>query len=184
MVPTSIQYSNVCTGCPAISESFGYNPDGTVASTTNRNGVTTAYTYTTDGRKLVASTTQAAGTSVMRTVSTTWHATLAKPLQVIEPTRTTSYTYDGAGRTLTTSVAVTGETTRTTTYTYTPEGWLATAKGPRTDVNETTTYTYYANGNVQTVTNPKGQVTTYKQRGQVFHYHIRHARLLKSWPAP
>ena len=165
VLPTSVTYRHICAGCPDVSESFSYNTDGRLITQVDRNGVTTSYTYTTDGRGLVASTTQASGTSIASTVSTTWHASFPVPTQIVEPTRTTNFTYDGAGHLLTTSAVVPGLPTRTTTNTYNAQGRLASVQGPRTDVNDTTTYTYYtsgtANGSVSQVTNAKGQITSF-----------------------
>lgn len=49
---------------------------------------------------------------------------------------------------------------RNWTYTYNSNGQVATADGPRTDVNDVTAYTYDNVGNLATVTNALGQVTT------------------------
>ncbi len=168
VLPTRVDYMHICAACANLFETFAYDTNGFVTSQTDRGGVTTTTTYTNDGRGLVASTTQAAGTGLMRTRTTTWHASFNVPLVITEPTgiasaptRTTTYTYDGAGRRLTETVATAGQTARTTTYTYNVQGRLASVDGPRSDVNDVTTYTYDANGNVYQMTNPKGQTTTY-----------------------
>lgn len=153
-------YDSCGSSCTPLEISYVYDNDGRVLSKTDLRGVTTTYTYTTDGRGLLASTTAAAGTSIMRTVTTVWHPTLRLPTQVIEPTRTTNYTYDSAGRKLTESVTA-GAETRTTSYTRNAQGQITSVNGPRTDVNDITTYTYHADGNVYTVTTPLGQTTTY-----------------------
>lgn len=158
--PTSIQYANVCAGCSVPEETFTYDTAGRVLTAIDRRNVKTTYAYTTDGRGLLASKTEAAETGLMRTTTTTWHPTLPLPMQVVEPTKMTNYTYDSAGRNLTTGVTASGQT-RTTTNTYDAAGRLVTVDGPRTDVNDITSYTYHPNGTVHTVTNPKGQVTTY-----------------------
>ncbi len=142
----------------AVAESYAYDTNGMLTSHTNKKGVVATTTYNT--RNLVASTTEAAGTAVMRTVSYTYHPTLDLPTQIIEPTKTTNITYDTAGRVLTSSVVADGQT-RTTTNTYNTQGLVASVKGPRTDVNDTTTYTYDSYGNVLTITNPKNQTTTF-----------------------
>jgi RHS repeat-associated protein len=160
VLPTRVDYSHICNGCANSFETFAYDANGYLTSQVDRRGVATTYTYSADGRGLVTSRTEASGTALARTVSTTWHPSLRVPTQVIEPTRSTNYTYDAAGRKLTESVVANAET-RTTTYTYDASGRLASVNGPRTDVNDTTTYTYHGNGAVYQVTNPKGQVTTY-----------------------
>jgi RHS repeat-associated protein len=172
VLPTRIDYRHICNGCPDSFETFTYNTNGLLISQTDRRGVTTTTTYTTDGRNLPTSRTEAAGTSVMRTVSTTWHPTLHVPTQVVEPTRTTTFTYDAAGRQLTQSVSAGGQT-RTSSNTYDSLGRLTMANGPRTDVLDTTNYTYHGNTRqIHTITNAKGQVTTthsYNAHGNPVH---------------
>jgi RHS repeat-associated protein len=168
VLPSTIQYSHYSAACPTctLTETYNYTATGKLSAFTDRNGVSTTYVY--GARDLPISVTQAYGTSVARTVTTTWHPTLRQPVTVTEPTRVTNYTYDAAGRTTQVSVTADGQT-RTTFKTYNADGLLASVKGPRTDVNDTTTYTYFAlnhacigcRGQVNTVTNPKGHVTTY-----------------------
>jgi len=53
---------------------------------------------------------------------------------------------------------------QTWSYTYHPtNGQIATADGPRTDVNDVTTYGYDANGNVSDMSNAAGHVTLYPE---------------------
>ncbi|MBL8521047.1 MAG: choice-of-anchor D domain-containing protein [Betaproteobacteria bacterium] len=165
ILPTRIDYKHVCAGCTDSFETFTYNTDGRLLSHTDRNGITTTTSYTTDGRGLVASTTQASNTSLMRTVTTTWHPTLSVPTQIVEPAtggnRVTTFTHDSAGRVLTQTVTA-GGISRTSTNTYDTQGRLISVDGPRTDVSDITTYTYQGTSILpHTVTNPKGQVTTY-----------------------
>jgi RHS repeat-associated protein len=154
----------VTIACPAcgpnnsVSDSMLYDANNNLTKHTNKAGIETTYTY--NARNLVTSRTEASGTAAARTVSYQWHPTFNLPTQVIEPTKTTTYTYDTAARVVQTDVTANG-VTRTTSRVYNAQGLLQSEKGPRTDVNDTTTYTYDTAGNVATVTNPKGQVTTY-----------------------
>jgi YD repeat-containing protein len=111
-------------------------------------------------------------TPVARTINTAWDSTLRKPLQIAEPRRLTTYTYDAKGNVLTRVVRATNDTTGAQgfsaapvgqsavwVYTYNARSQVLTAKGPRSDVNDTTTYDY--DGNLASITNAAGHVTTY-----------------------
>jgi YD repeat-containing protein len=88
-----------CTTCSSGDiQAYTYNSNGFVNSKTDWNGNTTTYTRDVHGREL--SRTEAAGTPQARTITTTWDATLNKPLTVTEPDRLTEYTYDTEGRLL------------------------------------------------------------------------------------
>jgi RHS repeat-associated protein len=162
-----------------------YDAAGWVSSRTDYNGNLTCYANdAARGLELVrvegfapgsacpanlASYTPASGTR-QRKISTTWNATFRAPATVTEANRTTSFTYDASGNTLTKSItdtSVTPNVSRTWTYTYDSYGRVLTADGPRTDVPDGTTYTYYTCttgyqcGQLQTVTNAAGQTTTY-----------------------
>ena len=88
-----------CAHCGNDAASYTYDSNGFVASKTDFNGHVTTYTRDTRGREL--SRTEAAGTPEARTVSTTWHPALNKPLTITEPGRLTTYSYDPDGRLLT-----------------------------------------------------------------------------------
>lgn len=164
--PTSA--SSYCSGCPD-NAARTYDGDGNVATRTDFNGHETTYSYD-ELTNRETSRTEAYGTSVARTITTKWDASWQQPDLITEPNRTTAYTYNSLGDTLTktvTDTTVTPNVTRVWTYTYDSYGRMLTAKGPRTDVNSTTTYTYYTCttgsqcGELETVTDPVGNVTTY-----------------------
>jgi RHS repeat-associated protein len=150
----------------AMSESFTYDAYGLLSSKTDKRGVVASYTH--DSRGLETSRTEADGTSVARTITTQWHATLHKPTLVTEPGRTTAYTYDANGNALTRTVSDTATSqSRVWTYTYDSNNRLLTENGPRTDVTDLTTYTYYTCttggrcGRLQTIKNALNQITTF-----------------------
>src|SRR5690606_10002099 len=87
------------SGCGANSAATTYDSSGRVASRTDFKGVITTYSY--DSRNLEVSRTEAYGTAKARTVTTTWHSTFRLPMSIVEPNRTTSFTYDGNGNVLT-----------------------------------------------------------------------------------
>ena len=166
---------------PAATQTTTYDALGFRSSTSDWNGNVINFTH--DSRGLETSRTEAFGTPDERTITTTWHPTLRLPTQIIEPGRTTDFTYDASGNVLTrtetdtTTQSIpysTAGRTRTTTFTYHPEGvngqfMVATQDGPRTDVSDVTTFTYTAEGFIDTVTNPLNQttqVTSYNSRGQ------------------
>ena len=82
ILPKTIEYT-VCPTCSPVPapliRSFMYDSEGRISSQTNANNITRTFTYTADGRNLLASTTDASGTAVMRTVSTTWDAVMPLP---------------------------------------------------------------------------------------------------------
>src|SRR6185437_3067938 len=137
--------------------------NGYVASRTDENGNVTLYQN--DPRGLVLSKTEAAGTPQQRVTSFTWLPNFHLPAQIVEPGRTTGFTYDASGNLLTrTETDTTTSTipysttgrTRSVSYTYTATGQVQTATDPR---NNVTTYSYDASGTLVSVTNALNQVT-------------------------
>lgn len=164
------------SGSPISSTNFSYDANGNVASRTDFNGNKTTYIYDLT-RNLETSRTEASGTALARTISTTWHPTYRLPTAITEPGRVTNYAYDATtGNLLTKSITDTAtNATRTWTYTYTTtaDGTLAALlkkiDGPRTDVSDITSYGYYPNGDLKTVTNALGhvtQITSYDPNGR------------------
>lgn len=153
--------SQPCTGCGGnASQSRTYDTNGNVSQKTDFNGNITQYQY--NSRNLEISRTEAYGTPDAHTVTTTWHATLTLPVEITEPGKTTTFTYDSTGNLLTrteTDTTVMPNVSRTTTSTYNSTGQILTIDGPRTDVNDITTFTYDSMGNRATVTNALSQVT-------------------------
>ncbi|MCG7923069.1 MAG: DUF6531 domain-containing protein [Candidatus Thiodiazotropha lotti] len=88
-----------CTTCSSGDiQAYTYDSNGFIASKTDWNGNITTYTRDVQGREL--SRTEASGTPQARIITTTWDATLNKPLTVTEPEQLTEYTYDTEGRLL------------------------------------------------------------------------------------
>ena len=147
---------------PAATKTWTYDGNGYIASRTDWKGNLT--TFVNNAQGLQTSRTEASGTPDARTITTTWHATLRLPTQIVGPGRTTDFTYDATGKLLTrtetdTTGGPTNGQTRTWTYTYTVTGLLETVNGPRTDVTDTTTNTYTSEGYLEQVTNALGHVT-------------------------
>lgn len=84
--------------CPASNSSYIYNNRGQVISKTDAQGLVTTFIY--NNRGLEISRTEASDTSLARTITTEWDQTRFLPTKVIEPTRTTLYSYDDRGREL------------------------------------------------------------------------------------
>jgi RHS repeat-associated protein len=166
--------SAYCPSCPNIGNAT-FDANGNYASKYDLSGRGATYVYDLS-RNLQTSRTEGSGVAA-RTISTSWHPTYRLPASESvyagssatgTPLRTTSYTYDSAGNTLTRTVSdPAASSSRTWTYTYDSLGHLLTSDGPRTDVSDVTTYTYYncvtgsECGQPQTVTNASGHVTTY-----------------------
>ncbi|TFY96143.1 RHS repeat protein, partial [Ramlibacter humi] len=129
---------------------------GLVLSETDFLGGVTTFQWLTP-RMLPASVTQAYGTPLARTRSTTWHSTLSLPATVTEPGKTTAWTYDAAGHPLTQMVTdtATGQT-RTWSWTYNAQQLMATSSAPG---QGTTTYTWNAAGQLTKQANALNQET-------------------------
>ena len=162
--PKMIHVDEPCvSGCsnPRASE-LAYDANGFVKSATDFNGHTTIYSR--NSRGLETARTEAAGSPVARTVTTTYDPTWRVATLVTEPTssgtRTTTYAPDDRGNVLRKDVTVAGET-RTWTYTYNALGQRISVDGPRTDVTDVTTMTYTPNGDLETVTDAAGNVTRF-----------------------
>lgn len=147
-----------CPTCGPVSSSETYDAYGFVASRTDFNGVTTTYVH--NSRGLEESRTEAVGTPEQRTLTTQWHSTFRVPLQVDEPGRRTTYTYDANGNRLTQTVTDTATNeSRATTWTYNGLGQVLTMNGPLAGNVDLTTYTYDAAGNLASITNALGHQT-------------------------
>jgi RHS repeat-associated protein len=159
----------LCVSC-GQDPVYTYNGSAHLQSRRNSLGMTTSYSWSTDGRNLPTVVSQGGPTITSRTTTTTWHATYRLPTKIVEPTRTTDNTYDSSGNLQTktvTDTSVSPNVLRTSTYTYDGYGRVLTADGPRTDASDVTTFEYYicttgyACGQVHTVTNAAGHITTY-----------------------
>jgi YD repeat-containing protein len=161
------------SGSGTVSSSLTYDVNGNVSSITDFNGNRTTFTYDLT-RNLELTRVEAAGSSNARTITTAWHANWRLPIQIAQPQRRTTYTYDANGNVLTKSVQATSDATGTSgfnavllgtarvwTYTYNQYGQILTEKGPRTDVNDLTTYAYDEQGNLASITNAAGHTTSY-----------------------
>jgi len=84
--------------CSASNSTYTYNTLGQMLTKTDAQGLITTYTY--NDRWLEVSRTEATGTPMARTITTEWDPTRALKTKVVEPTRTTLYTYDAQGRQL------------------------------------------------------------------------------------
>ena len=146
--PKMIHVDEPCvSGCsnPRASE-LAYDANGFVKSATDFNGHTTIYSR--NARGLETARTEAAGSPVARTITTTYDPAWRVATLVTEPTssvRTTTYAPDDRGNVLRKDVTV-GAETRTWTYTYNPLGQRTSVDGPRTDVSDVTVITYMPDG--------------------------------------
>jgi RHS repeat-associated protein len=153
--PTAI--SGVDCGCSSGvgAKAFTYDANGFVSSMTDFDGNVTTFVHNALGEE--TSRTEASGTPLARTITTTWSTTFHLPTKIVEPNRTTTFTYDANGNLLTKS-ATDGTHTRTWTYTYNTHGQVLTAKDPD---NHVTATTYDAKGDVETIKNALNQVLSF-----------------------
>ncbi|TAH32498.1 MAG: RHS repeat protein [Alphaproteobacteria bacterium] len=175
--PKITQVEGIANGtCEAANQNYTYDGNGYPLSKTDWKGNVTKYTY--NARGLQESRTEAFGTAQARTITTTWHANFRVPTQIVEPGKTTTFTYDPTTgwmltktETDTTTHSVpyaTNGQARTWTYTYTTAGLVDTINGSRTDVTDVTDYDYDTSGNLTRITNAVGQqinITSYDLNG-------------------
>ncbi len=165
-----------CASCGSDSgASYVYDARQQVTSMTDAKGVVTTFTHDARGNRLTE--TEASGTALARTTTTTYTAqnqaaAITRP-SVGSPgkNQVTSHTYDARGNLLTRTVSgFAGATavSATTSFSYNELGQIIAIDGPRTDVNDITTLAYYPNdpaegsnrGQLRTVTNALGHATT------------------------
>jgi RHS repeat-associated protein len=155
------------THCPAATVSFLYDSNGYTSQTTSGEGRVNTYVNNSIGQE--TSRTEGYGSTVARTITTTWDTTWRQPDEVVAPNITTDFTYDTSGRlsqlkltdTTTTSVPYsTNGQTRIWAYTYYSNGLLHTVDGPLAGSGDTTTYAYDTNGFVNSITDVLGHTTT------------------------
>ena len=99
---TSVEGHATAT-CVAANKAYTYDANGYLASKTDWQGNVTSYVH--DDRGLEVSRTEAVGTSEERTITTTWHADFRLPLTITEPGKVTSFSYDGQGKLLNTTIS-------------------------------------------------------------------------------
>jgi len=168
-----------------VTRAFDYLDNGTVASQTDYLGVPTTYRYD-EARQLEIECTEAAGTSVGRTVKTTWHSTFDKPIRIDSGAHWTTFDYDAHGNLVelreggladaADASASPWPEERVTRYSYDTAGRVLTVDGPLDGTDDTTRYSYRASdapgcatgtatctwrqGDLHTLTNTLGQVAT------------------------
>ena len=86
-----------CTSCGS-SEAITHDGNGFIESKTDFNGNITKFVHDETGLEL--SRTEAFGSDQERTITTEWDANLRKPLAVVEPGKTTTYSYSTLGQLL------------------------------------------------------------------------------------
>jgi len=91
-------HGDASDNCPLSNSSFTYDFRGQIQTATDAKGLVTTYSY--NDRGLEVSRTEASGTPLARTTTTEWDPSRFLKTKVVEPTRTTLYTYDVQGRLL------------------------------------------------------------------------------------
>ncbi len=140
------------------TDNRNYDNNGNISQYIDFRGITTNYVFDLV-RNLEVSRTEAVGTAQQRTITTTWHPTFRLPVQIVEPNRTTTFSYDAQGNLLTRTVSGASAADRTWTFQYNANGQVTQIDGPRLDAVDITTFAYDAKGNLVQVTDALGHVT-------------------------
>ncbi|NID15937.1 RHS repeat-associated core domain-containing protein [Luteibacter yeojuensis] len=167
----------------SVTRDFAYLGN-LVTRQTDYLGVPTTYRYDRT-RQLEVERTEAEGTPVARTVTTTWHPIFDKPTRIDRGATWTTFDYDARGNLVEQrdgGRADAGDDTtapwpeeRITRYTHDAAGRLLTVDGPQPGADDTTRYSYrladapgcasggacdWRQGDLHTVTHPLGHVHT------------------------
>lgn len=146
-------------GTGSVSSSKLFDAAGNATSATDSRGVVTTYGYTSN---LVTSQNEASNyPALTRTTTTTLDSVTLKPTKIVEPTRTSEFTYDALGKLTARTVKMTGDPVgKTWSYSYdAATGQIASATDPR---GNTTTYSYDSGtGLLSSITNAKQHVSTF-----------------------
>ncbi|MCL2872981.1 MAG: hypothetical protein FWF41_08430, partial [Betaproteobacteria bacterium] len=186
------------SGCSFYGEYYTYDANGNVSEYRSPLSTYNQYTYdlfrNLETKRIEGLNSNRQSTPATRTTSTIWHPTLRLPVQIAEPLKITTITYDAAGRVLTRTVQATTDangsqgfavvpigTARTWTNAYDNLGNLTRAQAPD---GTATTYTYYpptavcadghlgCRGQTQSTTDSQGLTTTfdnYDPDGRLLH---------------
>jgi RHS repeat-associated protein len=151
--------ATVLSGTPVRNcggKAFTYDYyNGFMDSSTDWNDNITTYSH--DARGNETSRTEAYNTPLARTVETTWHPSYNLPTRIVEPNRTTDFSYDANGNLLSKRITSDGST-RSFLYTYNDFSQMLTAEDPLGNV---TSLAYDTKRNLTSVTNPLGHITQY-----------------------
>jgi RHS repeat-associated protein len=155
-----------CSNCYYVGNAanYVYDSNGNLTEYLDFDGNATVYTYDTT-RNLEISRTLASGTSIARTISTTWSPTYRLPTKIVDGTRTVANVYDPKGNLLSSTLTF-ASVTSTRSFTYNNNGQALTATDPLGNV---TTYAYDAKGDMTSATNALGQTrlfTSYDANGR------------------
>ncbi len=154
-VPKIAQISRAAKSTTAAAtRTFTYDVNGFMARSTDWDGNVTTYTHDACGNE--TSRVEASGTAQARTISTTWLSTSHLPAHIMEPNRSTAFSYDSRGNLLSKQITA-GAATRSFAYTYNATGEVLTETDPRGNV---TSYAYDSKGNRTSVTDALGHVTS------------------------
>lgn len=169
-IPLLVSTDGPCINCANVA-ARSYDSNGNTSTVTDWNGNITTFTFD-QVRNLETKRVEAAGTANARTISTTWHPVFRLPLQIVEPKRLTTYSYDTNGNVLTRTQQSTTDRSgasglaatvvgqkRNWSYSYNNVGQLLSMVGPRADVQDKTQFTYDGDGNLNTITSPLNRTT-------------------------
>lgn len=175
-----------------VARGFDYLSGGLVSRDTDYLGIPTTHRYD-PARQLETERTEAEGTSVARTIKTTWHPLFDKPIRVDNGAQWTVLEYDVKGNLLkqreggladAASKAGAWPDERVTEYSYDAAGRVLTVDGPLAGIDDVTRYTYrkaeatgcggstcaWRQGDLESITNPAGHKVTvlaYDNAGRV-----------------
>ncbi len=105
---TTLIEGHASLNCPDTDRSNTYDANGFRDLAVDWNGVLTDFDH--DERGLEIQRIEAVGTSEQRTITTTWHPNFRLPTEIVEPNKTTTFTYDTNGNLLSRTETDTGAT--------------------------------------------------------------------------
>lgn len=141
--------SELCESCSGRTKTTTYDSRGNKDIVTDFNGNTSDFDYTTDN--FLQKVTHAVGTASEWAVTYQWDPFIRKPVEIMRPGQTVTFSYNHRGQLLSRRQTDTdSRISRSWAYSYFEPpapapliGNIRSINGPRTDVNDVTTFEYY-----------------------------------------
>lgn len=141
-----------------------YDSRGNLISKTDKNGVTTSYSY--DSKNRIIRVTAAIGAGSETTTNIEWHPTLSRPTVLKSGDVRKELLYDSRGNLLSKTVrSISSGKAATSTFTYDELGRLIETDGPALVINDVSNLQYDANGDLALITDSLGNLVNHEYDG-------------------